>query len=80
MIWVKGSETMCVIELRSHKATKVKGFMGKAWKDIKWVSRNNIGEPRYNSGGRWGCIPSLGGRIGIERSRSERKSGGRVRM
>jgi hypothetical protein len=35
MIWVKGSEMMHVIGLRSHKATKVKGFGGKAWKDIE---------------------------------------------
>jgi len=45
----------------------------------QWVSRKNIGELRYNSGGRWRCIPSLRGGISIGRSRSERKSGGRVR-
>jgi hypothetical protein len=77
-VWAKGSETIHIIGPRSHKATKVKGFRGKAWKDIERVSRNNIRKLRYNSGGRWGHIPSLGGRIGIGRSR--RKSRGRVRM
>jgi hypothetical protein len=42
------------------------------------VSRNNVRELRHNSGGGWGCIPSLRGGIGIGRSRSERKSRGRV--
>jgi len=77
IIRVKGSETVCIIGPRSHKASKVKGFRGKARKDIEWVSRNNLGELRNNSRRRWGHIPSLGGRIGIRGSR--RKSRGRVR-
>jgi hypothetical protein len=77
MVWAKGSKTMHIIGPRSHKATKVEGFRGKMQKDIKWVSRNNIGKLRYNYGGRWGCIPGFGGGIGI--GRSGRKSRGRIR-
>jgi hypothetical protein len=77
MVWVEGSEMVRIIGPRSHKATKVKRFKGEMGKDIKGVSRNNIGELRYDSRGRWGCIPSLGGGIG---KRSGRKSRGRVRM
>jgi hypothetical protein len=51
-IGAKGSETMHVIGLGLHKASKVKGFRGKAWKDIERVSRNNIQELRNNSGER----------------------------
>jgi hypothetical protein len=68
---------MHIIGPRSHKATKVEGFRGKTWKDIKQVSRNNIGKLRYNGQERWGHIPGLGGRIGI--GRIGRKSRGRVR-
>jgi hypothetical protein len=35
MVGMKGSETMHIIGLRSYKATKVKGFRGKTWEDIK---------------------------------------------
>ena len=69
---------MHIIGLRLHKATKVEGFRGKMWKDIKWVRRNNVGKVRYNSGGRWGHILGLGGGIGI--GRSGRKSRGIVRI
>jgi hypothetical protein len=74
---VKGSEIVCIIGPRLHKASKIKRFWGKARKDIEWVSRNNFGELRNNSRRRWGHIPSLRGRIGIRGSR--RKSRGRVR-
>jgi hypothetical protein len=77
MVWVKGSEMLCIVGPRLHKATKVKGFRGKAWKDIEQVSGNDIGELRNNSRGRWGCIPGLRGRIGIGRIRG--KSRGMVR-
>jgi len=62
----------------SHEATKAEGFRGKMWEDIKWVSRNNVGELRYNSGGWWRHVPGSGGRVG--KGRSRRKSRGRVRM
>jgi hypothetical protein len=78
MVGAKGSKLVHIVGPGPHKAIQAKGFRGKMWKDIKWVSRNNIRELRHNSEGRWGCIPSLGGRIGIRRSR--RKSRGRVRM
>ena len=65
MVWVKGSEVMCVIGPRSYKATKAKGFRGKMWENVKEVSRNNVRKVRNNSGGRWGCILSLGCRISI---------------
>ena len=67
---------MCIVGPRSYKASKAEGFRGETQKDIKWVGRNDIGELRHNSGGRWGHIPSLRGRIGIRR---RRKSRGRVR-
>jgi hypothetical protein len=77
MMQAKGSETVCIIGLRSHKASKVKGFRGKTRKDIEWVSRNNLRELGNNSRRRWGRILSLRGRIGIRGSRG--KSRGRVR-
>ena len=49
MVWAKGSETVCIIGPRSHKAFMAKGFRGKVRKDIKWVSRNNLRELRNNS-------------------------------
>ena len=76
MVGMEGIEMMHFIGPRSHKATKVKGFRGKARKDIKRVSRNNIGELRNNSRGRWGHIPGLGGRVSIG---GRRKSRGRLR-
>jgi hypothetical protein len=78
MVGMKGAEMMCIIGPRSHKATKVKGFRGKAQEDIKWVSRNDVRDFRDNGRGRWGHIPGLGGRVSIGRAR--RKSRGRVRM
>jgi hypothetical protein len=77
-VWVKGGETMCIIGVRSYKATKAKGFRGNMQKNIKWVGGNNVGELRNKSGGRWRRIPGLGGGIGIESSR--RKSRGRLRI
>jgi hypothetical protein len=77
-VWAKGGKAMRIVGPRSHKATKEKGFRGNVQKDIKGVSRNNVGELRYNSWGRWGCIPSLRG--GISAGRRRRKSRGRVRM
>jgi len=68
---------MGIIGPRSHKATKGEGLWGNAWKDIKGVSWDNVGELRHNSQGRWGCVPSLRGRISIGGSRG--KSRGRVR-
>ena len=44
MVGVKGSKPMCIIGPRLHKATKAEGFRGKTQEDIKWVSRNNVGE------------------------------------
>ena len=76
VVQVKGGRTMCIIGPRSHKATKVERFRGKMQKNIEQVSRNNVRKVRYNSGGRWGCIPGLRCRIGIGRSR--RKSRGSV--
>jgi len=58
---------VCIVGPRSHKASKADRFRGKMWKDIKGMSRNNVGELGNNSGGRWGCIPSLGGRISMRR-------------
>jgi hypothetical protein len=78
MVWAKGSKMVHIIGPRSHKATEVEGFRGKSWKNIKWVSRNNVGKLRYDCGGRWGCILGIGGGIGI--GRSGRKSRGRIRM
>ena len=77
IVWAKGSKMVHIVGPRLHKATKVKGFRGKAWKDIEQVSGNDIGELRNNSRGRWGCIPGLRGRIGIGRIRG--KSRGMVR-
>jgi hypothetical protein len=34
-VWMKGTEAMCAIGPRSHKAFKANGFRGKAWEDIK---------------------------------------------
>jgi hypothetical protein len=68
---------MCIVGPSLHKAGKADRFRGETWKDVKGVSRNNTRELRYKGRGRWGCIPSLRGTKG--RSRSERKSGGRVR-
>jgi len=76
-VGMKGAEMMHIVGPRSHKATKVKGFRGKAWEDIKWVIGNNIGELRDNGRGRWGHIPGLRGRVSVGRTR--RKSRGRVR-
>jgi hypothetical protein len=78
MVGTKDSETMHIVGPRSHKATKVKGFRGKTWEDIKWVSGNDIRELRDNSRGRWGHIPGLGDRVSIGRIRG--KSRGRIRM
>ena len=50
---------MCIIELKSYKATKADRLRGKTWKIIKRVSRNSVGELRYEGRGRWGCILSL---------------------
>ena len=77
MVWAKGSKMVCIIGPRSHKAFKAKGARGKAWKDIKQVSGDNVGELRDNSGGRWGHIPGLGGRVSIG---GRRKSRARLRM
>jgi hypothetical protein len=76
-VQAEGSEAVCIIGPRSHKATKVKGFGGKAWEDIKWVSGNNIRELRDNGRGRWRHIPGLVGRVSV--GRTIRKSRGRFR-
>jgi len=76
MVWVKEGKAMHIIGPRSHKATKAERFRGNTWKDIKWMSQNNIRELRHHSGGRWRHIPSLRGRISVRRSR--RKSRGSV--
>jgi hypothetical protein len=76
-VGMKGSEMMHIVGPRPHKATKVKGFRGKMWEDIKWVSGHDIGKLRDNSRGRWGHIPGLGGRVSIGRTRG--KSRGRIR-
>jgi len=76
MVWMKASKVMHIIRPRSHKASKAKGFRGKARKNIKWMSRDDVGEVRYNSGRRWGHIPGLRGRVSIGR---RRKSRGRVK-
>jgi hypothetical protein len=52
MVWAKGDEAMCIIGPGLHKATKAKRFRGEVREDIKQVSRNNVGEIRYNSRGR----------------------------
>jgi hypothetical protein len=63
MVWMKGTEVVCGIGPRSHKAFEAKGLRGKVWEDIKQVGRNNVRELRYKGGGRWGYIPST--RCGI---------------
>jgi hypothetical protein len=48
---------MHIIGLRSYKASKADGFRSKTWEIIKEVSRDNAGELRNNSRGRWGhCV------------------------
>jgi hypothetical protein len=69
---------VCIVRPRSHKASKVKGPRGNAQKNIKGVCWNNIREFRNDGRGRWGRIPSIGGRVSIRR-RSRRKSRGRFR-
>jgi hypothetical protein len=56
---------------------KAERFRGKAWKDIKGVSGNGIGEVRDDSK----AVPGIGGFVGrhINRWGGERKSRGRVR-
>ena len=47
MVWTKGTEVMCGIGPRSHKAFEAKGLRGKVQEDIKRMGRNNIREIRY---------------------------------
>ena len=65
LVWAKDRETMHIVGLRLHKATKADRFRSKMWEIIKRMSRNNVRELRYKGGGRWGHIPSLGCRISI---------------
>jgi hypothetical protein len=71
------SKAMSSVRPRAHKGAKGNGFGGNAGKDIKGVSRNNVGEVRDYSNAVLG-IGSLVGRSVIRR-RGMRKSRGRVR-
>jgi hypothetical protein len=51
-VWAKGGKAMRIVGLRLHKATKAKRLRGDTWKDIKWMSWNNIRELGHHSGGR----------------------------
>jgi hypothetical protein len=61
----------------AHKGAKCNGFRGNMGKDIKRVSRNNVGEVRDYSNAVLG-IRSLVGRC-VSRWSGVRKSRGRVR-
>jgi hypothetical protein len=52
MVWAKRDEAMSIVGLRSHKATKEQRLRGNAWKDIKRVGWDDIGELRDNGRGR----------------------------
>jgi hypothetical protein len=77
-IWTELGKTVAIVGPRSHKAFQAKGGRGNVWKDIKRMGRNAVWELRNKSRGRWGCIPSVGGRISVRRR--GKIGGGRVRM
>jgi hypothetical protein len=62
-VQTKVGEAVTTVRPRSHKALQAEGFWGDAWKDVKRVSGNYIGELRNNSGGRWGRIPGIRGGV-----------------
>jgi hypothetical protein len=77
LVWREAGKPMTIVRPRSHKAPEAEGLWGNTWKDIKRVSGNNVRELRNNSGRRWGCIPSIRGRVSMRRRR--KISGGVVR-
>jgi hypothetical protein len=61
----------------AHKGAKGNGFRGNARKDIKWVSRDYVGEVRDHCD----AVPSIGSLVagGVNGQGRMRKSRGRVR-
>ena len=57
---VELGEAMSSIRPRTHKGAKRKGFRGKAWKDIKGVSGNNVREVRGYSN----AVPGIRSLVG----------------
>jgi hypothetical protein len=75
---VELSESMSGIGPGAQKGLEIERFRSKMRQDIKGVSRHGIREVRDNSK----ALPYVRSLIGgcIDRRRSVRKSGGRVRM
>ena len=74
---VKLSEAMGRIRPGAYKGAKGNGFGGNARKDIKWVSRDYVGEVRDHCD----AVPSIGSLVagGVNGRGRMRKSRGRVR-
>jgi hypothetical protein len=74
---VEVGKAMSSIGPTAHKGAKGNWFRGNAWKDIKGMSGNDVGEVRDHSN----AVPSIGGFVGrgVSGRSGMRKSGGRVR-
>jgi hypothetical protein len=59
MIGAEGSEAVCSVRPRLHKAGEAKRFRGEMRKVIKGVGRNNVRELRYKGRRRWDCVPHI---------------------
>ena len=71
------SETVGGIRPGAHEGAKANGFRGNTGKDVKGVSRDNVGEVQdYGN-----AVPGIGGFVSrsVNRRRGMRKSRGRVR-
>jgi hypothetical protein len=75
--WTEFGETMGSVGPGTHKRAKSKGFGGKAWKDIKRVSGDNV----RKVGDYGNAVPGIGGLVGggMDRRGRARKSRGRFR-
>ena len=74
---VELSKAVGSVRLGAHKGAKGNGFRGNVRKDVKGVSRYNIGEVRDHSD----AVPGVGSLVGrgVNGWCSMRKSRGRVR-
>jgi hypothetical protein len=71
-------KAMSSVWLAAHEGAEGNGFGGNAGKDIKRMSRNNVGKVRDHGN----AVPGIGGLVsrGVNGWGRVRKSRGRVRM
>ena len=77
MARVEVGKAVSSVQPAAHKGVKGNGFGGSARKDIKWVSRDDVGEVRDHRD----AVPGIRGLVGrgVNGRGRVRKSRGRVR-